>query len=425
MRAVKLATFISLIFSLALFSCNKNITAIPNGIVTTNSAAAEKKPYLILISLDGFRWDYVERFQPPNLTKFIEDGVKAASLIPSFPTKTFPNHYTIVTGMYPDKHGILSNSFYSYDTKATYRINDREQVQDGRYYGGMPIWMQANNAGMVTASYYFVGSETKIRGIQPTYYYDYDDKIKKETRIKQTLDWLAMPAEKRPHMITLYFSDMDDIGHKYGPNNDEQLKKALAALDKNLGDLFDGLEKSKLPVNVIIVSDHGMANVEAQHQIALEDVLNDSLYRTVSNGAFVSLHPRDAAATEKIYALLKAKENHFKIYRTQDTPGFEYTPISKNWGSLQIIPDFGYYFTSKRTKDAALLNREVRGEHGFDQKYKEMHGIFYGNGPAFKNGFAIPSVKNINIYPLMCKILGLAVPKEVDGKLSEMKAVLK
>jgi predicted AlkP superfamily pyrophosphatase or phosphodiesterase len=409
-----------------LFSCNGTASLIGSS-RKINSEDSLDKPYLILISLDGFRWDYVDRFKPPQLSNFIKDGVKAESLIPSFPSKTFPNHYTIATGMYPDKHGILGNSFYSYEKSVTYSISNRNMVEDGSFYGGTPIWIQAAKAGMVTASYFFVGSEADIQGIRPTYYFRYSGDIEKNVRVAQALKWLKLPAKKRPHLITMYFSDMDGIGHKYGPNNDEVLKEGLFQLDSALGHLFKGVKETGLPVNIIIVSDHGMMKVPTENYIPVEIVKNDDLYQTIDNGSIINIHPKNRDQTDYIFTRLKEQEvgNHFKVYKTKDTPGFEYIPQNKNWGALQIIPDYGYFFSNSKT--IALRkksNQLVSGQHGIDPIHKEMHGIFYANGPNIKKGFTIDSFKNIHIYPLMCKLLDLNIPNNIDGRLEQLETIL-
>lgn len=413
---------ISLVF---LSACSKNNIPQLNGSPAVNSKKALEKPYLIVISLDGFRWDYVQRFKPPHMVKFIEEGMQAEAIIPSFPSKTFPNHYTLVTGMYPDHHGLIGNSFYRPDLDLIYTIGNRERVSDSRFYGGTPIWVEAAKEGMVTASFFFVGSEAAIQGIQPTYYFEYDKSVLKEDRVNQALNWLALPPEKRPHLITMYFEDMDNIGHSKGPNDDQALKAQLLELDKALGDLFEGVKKTGLPVNIIITSDHGMLEVPTEKYLSVDAITNDEDYLTVSNGAIVSIHPKDPAKTEAIFEELKAKEHLYKVYKTIDTPGFEYTPSNSAWGPIQVVPDAGYYFTSSRAIAFKKNNKiQVSGEHGFDPKIKEMNGILYGNGPAFKVGYMAPAVKNIHLYPLMCQILDLDVPKEVDGNIKELIEVL-
>jgi predicted AlkP superfamily pyrophosphatase or phosphodiesterase len=391
-----------------------------------NSKKSQQQPYVILISLDGFKWDYVDRFQPPHLTEFINDGVKASSLVPVFPSKTFPNHYTIATGMYPDKNGIVGNAFYSYDNEQLYTVGNRKIVEDGKFYNGTPIWVLAEQSKMLAASYFFVGSEAAIQGVRPSYYHVYDGKIKNETRINQAVNWLQLPAKTRPHLITLYFSDLDDVGHKYGPNNDTEIKNAIMTLDQQLGDLFKMVNETTLPVNIIIVSDHGMADMPTQNLISTTSIKNDTLFKMVDNGAIINIHPNKGIQIDSAYQYLKQKESHFKVYKTENTPGFEYTPKNKDWGSLQLIPDDGFYF-SNDNRIASLIknNTQITGVHGFDPALKDMHGIFYANGPAFKNGIELPSFKNIHIYPLICSILNLEIPANIDGDLKYVKNALK
>ena len=386
----------------------------------------EDQPYVILISLDGFRWDYVNTYKPPALSAFIKDGVQAESLIPVFPSKTFPNHYSIATGMYPDKHGIIVNSFYNYNKEEIYSIGNREQVTDGSFYGGSPLWVEAEQAGITSASFFFVGSEAEIKGVRPTYYYDYDGGVENSTRVNQALKWLDLPASERPHLITMYFSDMDDNGHKFGPNNEAEIKKSLFNLDAHLGDLFNGIEATGLAVNIIVVSDHGMADLSVSNLIPLEDVTNDDLFLTVDNGSILNIHPIYNTDVETVYELLKSKENHFKVYKTEDTPGFEYTPTNKDWGPIQVLADYNYYFASESRIESKKASGQLSsGVHGYDPVHKEMHGIFYANGPAFKTGDSISSFRNIHVYPLILELLDLDIPDNIDGNLEEIKGVLK
>lgn len=420
-RILSILLCLGLLLLSACKSGSKTISA-----PTENSSSSVERPYVVLVSLDGFRWDYVERFHPPFLHKFIENGVKASSLIPSFPTKTFPNHYTIATGMYPDKHGLLGNSFYSHKKDKTYRIGKREFVEDGSFYNGTPLWVLAAKSGMVSASYFFVGSEANIQGIWPTYYKKYDASIKNEERVSQVLDWLSLPDAQRPHLITMYFSDMDDVGHSFGPNADDELEPVLMALDLNLRKLYEGIQATGLPVDLIIVSDHGMAEVTKERYIPIEPIVNDSLYTVVDNGAIVNLHLKDPNNLENILADLRQKENHFKVYKTTETPGFEYVPKNPDWGEIQVVPNFGYYFAKREKIDKVISKSKTSfGVHGYDPAHKEMHGIFYAQGPSFKSGLEIASFKNIHIYPLVCKILGLPVPKDIDGNLTAVQEVLK
>jgi predicted AlkP superfamily pyrophosphatase or phosphodiesterase len=198
----------------------------------SSAFSQEKKPIVILISLDGFRYDYVERFQPENLTRLIAEGTASKGLIPSFPSKTFPNHYTIATGLLPEHHGLVDNAFYEPLKDQVYTMGNRDIVQDGYWYGGTPIWVWAEQHGIKSASYFFVGSEAPVQGVRPSYYYDYNGGVPNLTRISKVFEWIQLPDEQRPGMITLYFSDMDDTGHRFGPSNDTELKKTLTKLDQ-------------------------------------------------------------------------------------------------------------------------------------------------------------------------------------------------
>lgn len=420
MNNVKLFLFFCVVTAIVFSSCS----TLKKATVFQNSKEATEKPYVILISLDGFRWDYVKRFSPPNLSSFVKNGVQANSLVPSFPSKTFPNHYTIATGMYPENHGLLGNSFYSHENDAFYSIRDREKVENGKFYGGTPIWVLANNSNMVTASYFFVGSEADIQGVKPTYYFPYKGSTPNIDRVNQVIDWLKMPSEKRPHLITMYFSDMDDTGHEFGPNNDEAIKEGLYPLDNVLGELFNKTKELNLPINIVIVSDHGMLEVKTDKFISIDEIKNDELFSVVNNGTIVNIHPKNPKKLEEIYTYLTSKKGPFKVYKTADTPYFEYVPKNKNWGPFQVVPNEGYYFTYRK-KSKMSKEVYVTGQHGFNPEIKEMHGIFYANGPAFKKGYTTESVKNIHVYPLLCKILGLTPPKNVDGDIEKLKSVLK
>ncbi|WGK64864.1 alkaline phosphatase family protein [Croceiramulus getboli] len=398
----------------------------PSGAVQTNSVWAQQQPYVLLISLDGFRHDYLERFQPQHLSAFAKAGVRAASLIPVYPSKTFPNHYSIATGMYPDHHGLLGNVYYNTRLQKEYNTRNRETVEDGRFYGGTPIWVQASKAGMVTASYFFVGTEAPVQGIQPTYWYPYDGKVSKQERIDQTLDWLRLPPETRPHLITLYFSDMDTTGHRYGPQADIQLEATLNELDDALGALFQGLDALELPIDVVIVSDHGMAAISPEQLLPIEPWLNEEQYRLIDNGSMLSIHPLHQEDTEEIFQTLQSKSDHFTVYKTQEVPYFEEKPTNPDWGAIQLVPDAGFYFMHEN----GIAMRKNSGQdffgfHGFPPTQKDMHGIFYAKGPLLATDLTLPSFKNIHIYPLLCKLLGLDIPANIDGSITPLAKGLK
>lgn len=394
--------------------------------LSSSAKPADQPQYLILISMDGFRWDYLDRFQPPHLSRFVKEGVRAESMISCFPSKTFTNHYSIATGMYPDHHGLVDNNFFDAGKNTVYGMGRRELVQDGSWYGGTPIWVWAAQKGLKTASFFFVGSEADIQGVHPHYYFNYDGSIPNDKRVQQALDWLRLPEAERPRLITLYFSDMDDQGHRSGPNADEKLREKLMALDTVLGQLFDGLDAIQLPVNVIFVSDHGMAEVPVKNLLPIESIENEDQYMTVNSGALVHLYLRDTATAEAVYQNLKAAEKYYKIYRTAETPYFETPPTNARWGHFIVVPDSGYYFVNARSMGFRQKSGDVVvGEHGFDPERREMHGIFFASGPVIRQGKMVPSFKNIHVYPLMCRILGIGIPAGIDGKAEVLAPVLR
>ncbi|SFU16319.1 Predicted pyrophosphatase or phosphodiesterase, AlkP superfamily [Algoriphagus locisalis] len=399
---------------------------------STVSFAQEKnhEPIVILISLDGFRYDYVERFQPENLKKFIANGVAAESMMPSFPSKTFPNHYTIATGLKPEHHGLVDNSFYDPEKDQTYGIGKTEIVQDGSWYGGTPLWVLAEQNDMVSASYFFVGSEADVQGVYPTYYYPYDGRVSNMTRVTEVFKWLELPEEKRPRLITLYFSDMDDTGHRYGPSNDEKLTTTLTKLDYELGALFEGLKSYDLDINVIVVSDHGMMDVTPDHFINLSELTKDIPARIVNDGALAHVYLEDKKDKQKVIEALEKSDLPIHITDVDDKENYQDLMYKDRIGDILIIPDRNYYLawetTLTRMKDNMdRLDTEVFGEHGYSPAYKDMHAIFYANGPAFKSGLEIETFQNIHVYPLICKILGLPTPDNIDGRLEVLEPILK
>jgi len=398
--------------------------------VWTATFSQEKEPILILISLDGFRHDYVERFQPENLSRFIAEGTAAKGLIPSFPTKTFPNHYTIATGMLPEHHGLVDNAFYEPFKDQVYTMGNRAIVQDGYWYGGTPIWVLAEQQGNKAASYFFVGTEAPIQGVRPSYYYDYDGGVPNLTRIAKVFDWLRLPEVDRPRLITLYFSDMDDTGHRYGPNNDVELKKTLDRLDHELGALFEGLESFDLPIHVVLVSDHGMMEVKQENLILLEDLTEGIEGRVVNNGALAHLHLENPKEKEKVIQVLLSRNPNISIDDLSTTENYsDLAAFPQRKGDLLILPKEGYYLTDVKGKvryqsNAARFQTQVFGEHGFTPRYKDMRGIFYAKGPMIKVGLEIEPFQNIHIYPLLCRILNLPLPENLDGKSAVLEPIL-
>ena len=228
---MKILIFLLVLAFSTFYSCQNTVSK------NTNSKVHSNTPYVVLVSIDGLRHDYIQQFRPPTLHQFSKNSLKADSLIPIFPTKTFPNHYSIVTGLYAENHGLIANSFYDPENKKTYKIYDRKEVESGHWYQGEPLWVTARKQQMVTASYFWVGSEAPIKGLHPNHYFKYNGKTPGEERVDQIVKWLELPLDKRPHFLTLYFSKVDSAGHRFGPDS-LKLKEALFQVDDYINRLL-------------------------------------------------------------------------------------------------------------------------------------------------------------------------------------------
>ncbi|WP_435353780.1 ectonucleotide pyrophosphatase/phosphodiesterase [Emticicia sp. SJ17W-69] len=389
----------------------------------------EKTPYVVMVSFDGFRHDYVEKYNAKNIKKFIKKGAAAEMMQPSFPSKTFPNHYTLVTGLYPGHHGLVDNTFYDKGRDTFYSIRQRDKVEDPYYYGGLPLWQLVQQNGMKSASYFWVGSEAPIGGKFPDYYYRFDDAVPPKKRVQAVFDWLKLPEAERPNLMTIYFSMVDTQGHEYGPNG-EKTKEAVMQADSLVGMLMAGLKKIDLPVNVILVSDHGMYEMQnkPQYFIYQEDLLaglskDDFIF--VNNSTHANIFIKNKAKEEEIYTSIKAKEAHFKIYKKADIPEKLHFNEHPRIGDLFFVVEPAYSIYSKEALEKKPETRNVWGVHGFDPTITpEMGAIFYANGPNIKKGKKLPTFQNIHVYPLVAAILGITPPK-IDGDIKVLEGILK
>jgi predicted AlkP superfamily pyrophosphatase or phosphodiesterase len=380
---------------------------------------SDLRPTVILISLDGFRYDYLDKFQPPNLISLARDGVQARWLIPSFPTKTFPNHYTIATGLYPQNHGIVENNIFDKDRNVTFSMANRAEVQNGRWWLGEPIWITAEKQGQKAAPLFWPGSEAEIAGTRPTYWKPYDGKMSNEARVDALLSWLDLPAAERPTFLSLYFSDVDDAGHDFSPDAVET-RDAVIEVDADLGRLIDGLKTRGMlgQVNLIIVSDHGMATQNPNNVVILDELFDAGLAeKVIWTGEIVGIFPKPSNE-DSIYTTLRAKlPPQAKVYRKAELPERLHYSNSPRIPALLVLPDEGWTLsTRKRFDETKARNRmdRLRGGHGYDNELASMRAIFIAHGSAFKKGTVIEPLENIQIYNLMTRILSLT-PAPNDG----------
>lgn len=420
--------FLSALIWVFLSACNTQPHATENAFHGTDGINADhqrNKPYLVLISVDGFRWDYMDRYSTPNMDRIARAGSKAERLMPVFPTLTFPNHYSIATGLYPSNHGLVGNDFPDPSRNVWYSIRNREAVGDRRFYEGEPIWVTAESQGMVAASFFFVGTEAPIKGVSPTHWRSYDKKISGQERVDQVLTWMQEPDENRPHIYTLYFEDVDDHSHWYGPESSENIE-AIARVDNYIGRLLNGFEKLPIAeqINIILVSDHGQSAYQADPlPYVLADHVNLDETAIIEGGSYLFLHfdedqPGRAAA---MVTAVNSSWVHGRAYLPQDAPLTWHLENNPRFPDVILMPEPGYAVLSTVDK-AGKINS---GDHGWAPDAPAMHGFFVACGPNIKPGVSLGAINNIDIYPLMLSILELEAPELMDGDAANLAVTLK
>jgi predicted AlkP superfamily pyrophosphatase or phosphodiesterase len=376
------------------------------------------RPTVILISIDGFRYDYLEKYRAPHLQHLAATGVRAAALLPCFPTYTFPNHYSIVTGLYPAHHGIVANEIYDPGFDSTFDPK-KPSAKEGRWWSGEPIWVTADKQGQKTASMFWIGATAPIEGMQPDYWEPFDAKVPPNARVDKILGWLDLPVEQRPAFLALYFDQVDHQGHDYGPDS-PQVRDAVAAVDAALGRLLDGLRRRDFEdrVNIIVVSDHGMTATPPKQVIFIDDYIDLRRVRVVTRGQFFTLWPAPGK-TDAIFAQLQ-KVPHTRVYRRENVPArWRYTGNARI-APIILLADEGWTISDHEYSKSHQLQR---GGHGYDNNLRSMQAIFIAHGPGFKPGTTLPAFPNVDIYDLMAYLLHLK-PAHNDGTLEVFRPVL-
>lgn len=387
------------------------------GLLTPACQAAPDSPILILVSLDGWRWDYLDRADTPRLKALADAGVRADGLVPSFPSKTFPNHYTIVTGLYPAHHGIVSNNMLDETIGERFSMS-APTAKDSRWWGGEPLWVTAEKQGQKAAAMFWPGSEAEIGGVRPSFWLPFQDDMPNRDRVNQVLDWLRLPEDERPSFLTLYFSTVDSIGHNNGPESQEVLE-AAASLDAEIGALVDGV--NALPdvasrVHYVIVSDHGMSQLSHDRVIVIDDYLDLSTVDMIDSSPVAGLWPRTGTADD-IYTALKGKHAALAVYRRDEIPAdLHYGDNPRIPPVIGIAADGWTISTRRQVERDEASGRPAGGNHGYDPAARSMHGLLIASGPQFAHGRTVGQIKNIHLYEMMAHVLGLR-PAPNDGSL--------
>ena len=379
-----------------------------------------------MISFDGFRSDYLDWYDTPNMDNFISKGVRAEGLIPVFVSKTFPNHYSIATGLYAENHGLIGNHFYDPLLDDEYSLSDRSKVEDPKFYEGEPIWVTAEKNNIQTASYFWVGSEAPIKNTYPTRWKRYDHDFPFDSRIDSVVNWLSMPKKQRPNLCLLYFHEPDHTVHETGPKSNETAMM-VTKMDSLFGILISKLDQ--LPIaknlNILVVSDHGMTEISSERTIDLSNHIETSKMKQEGSGPYSLLYDMDKNEIGNIVDKLNTVPK-ISAYAKKDIPDRYHFKHHHRIKDVLVIADEGWYINNQAISSSSKIGAYIPkgGTHGYDNQLKSMHALFIANGPAFKKGITVPSFENVNIYPLICHILNIDPNKNIDGNLENIIHIL-
>ncbi|MEO7072013.1 MAG: ectonucleotide pyrophosphatase/phosphodiesterase [Rhodanobacter sp.] len=395
--------------------------------LATAAAVVPPTP-LLLVSIDAYRPDYLNRELSPTLAMLARDGVRATSMQPAFPTLTFPNHYTIVTGRMPDHHGIVANTMRD-PLLGSFSLRNRQATGDGRWWAqATPIWETAARHGLRTATMFWPGSEAAIHGMRPTLWRPYDGEVTSTQRVDQVLAWLDLPVAQRPAFLTLYFDAVDHAGHDWGPDT-PQVNAALRETDAALARLVAGLRQRGVfdRINLIVVSDHGMAAAPLQQRIRIDRLVDLDRVQTVGLGVLAGFNPRDSSAKARaqfatIARKLQRPQAHMRCWDRRRVPARFAYGRNPRVPQLLCLANVGWRIAAGDTTNTGKPPK--RGEHGYDNADPRMQAIFIAHGPAFRNGVVVPSFPNVDVYPLMTHLLGIPAAAN-DGDFEAVRGMLR
>jgi predicted AlkP superfamily pyrophosphatase or phosphodiesterase len=395
--------------------------AMKSGGPLENDIVQRSKPYVVLISLDGFGADLLEREKPKHLFALRESGAAAGSLLPVYPTTSFPNHMSIITGMYPTRHGIVDNNFHDRQLNLNYNSKTKAIYSNPAWYKGKPLWISAEEQGMRTACLFWPSSDVEIHGRRPTQYFAYDAAFPYRKRADQILEWLKLPAEQRPHLISAYFSLVDEVAHAKGPFSAE-VADAVRQVDDAIGYLRAQLSSLSLPVNLIVVSDHGMQPIQPE-PIDITRYADLTKFKISPSGGHAMFYSDDQAyVDETVRKLRNANDPRIQVYRRSELPERYHYRDPNRIGDIVVVAQTNQLIRSRPMLPGAVPAPPQASTHGFDlAKFPLMQGIFMAVGPNVKQAVRLESFENIHVYPFVARMLGLSVPADIDGKFSVLE----
>ena len=375
---------------------------------------ANERQYVVVLSLDGFRWDYSQIIGTPNLNRIAEKGVRSEGFQPVFPTGTFPNHYSMATGLFPDNHGLIANTFFNQKLQQEFRISNRETVRNPKFYGGEPIWNTVQRYGIMSASFFWVGTEAPIGGKQPNIWKNFNSRITFSQRIDSVVSWLERPENERPQLIMFYFEEPDLTAHHFHPTYSEEVHRMVRYLDSLVGVLDRKLQQLPFAENIslIVVSDHGMTPTSIERVVYLQNYLCASWIQYSNNSspmALLTIYP------DKLDSALLALQNvqHINAWRPQDIPKHLNFGTNPNIGNLVILADSAWSISMQP------LETSLAGNHGYDNYNRDMFGIFYARGQKFHRNRIVPEFLNIQLHNIIAHLFGIR-PAPNDARLEDV-----
>lgn len=395
---------------------------LPAGSAGSNRSEHHGKPHVLLVSLDGLKPAYLDRFDLPNLRRIAERGTRARSMIAVFPTLTFPNHYSLVSGVHPETHGLVGNSFWDPRRQQAFSLGTSEAVTDGTWYLAEPLWVTAERQGMVTACFFWPGSEAAIRptgapdtapGIRPTIWNTYDGSVPNDERVRTVLEWLSRPDERRPHFVTLYFSELDSAQHD-GPLDDPRVEAAAQSLDRSMGLLLDGIDQLAIRgrLYLVVTSDHGMVETSREQAIPLDTIIDMNEVARGYSGPVVNLHLKDASRAAALRDQLNAGLRNGRAYLRDEVPEEFHYRANPRIGDIVVIMDEAWTALTRPSSREG----DRRGMHGWSPFLPSMHALFMIAGPGIRAGGVVPEVRNVDVYPLLIELLQLRPAPGIAGR---------
>ena len=381
-------------------------------LVGCDSPVTQGERYVVVLSMDGFRSDYPAKAHTPTLDSLADVGVRSA-FRPCYPSVTFPNHYSMATGLHPDHHGLVNNFFYDAQADSVYRMGNN----DPQFYGGEPVWNTAERQGVRSAAYYWVGSEVPLPGGQPSIWKPFDKSVSFSSRADSVIAWLKLPEKIRPHLVMWYMEEPDGTGHNCTPDSSATLA-VVEELDKVLAHFFTEARQLDIfnKIDFIILSDHGMATYYPENYVNLNDYLPRDSFDYVVDGVPTLLYPKKSYLGSA-YAILQTVPN-ITVWKKDEIPARYVYGTNPRIGDLVVTPNIGTYVQFREKSHPRL-----GGAHGYDNFAPEMEAIFYASGPSFKKHAEAPAMANVNLYLLIAHLLDLE-PAPNDGDSAVVNRLL-